>query len=87
LIRLPEKLTFMSTPSPNRLVARHPAPLETLAIPAAPDGHAGTNRAMGGHAQIAAANDLEAIRAWLARFAGGAVFRGRCRKAVRPSAS
>ncbi|OUL78990.1 integrase, partial [Paraburkholderia hospita] len=59
----------MPNPPPNRLVALHPAPLETLAIPAALDGRAGTNRATGGHAQIAAANDLDAIRAWLARFA------------------
>jgi site-specific recombinase XerD len=62
----------MSTPLPNRptnLIALHPAPLETLAIPAALDGHAGTNRATGGHAQIAATSDLEALRAWLARFA------------------
>jgi site-specific recombinase XerD len=59
----------MPNPPPNRLVALHPAPLEQLVIPAALDGRAGTNRATAGHAQIAAANDLEAIRAWLARFA------------------
>lgn len=59
----------MSTPSSANLVLVHPAPLERLVIPAAFDGHAGTNRATGGIAQIAAANDLEAIRAWLARFA------------------
>ncbi|OUL89721.1 integrase, partial [Paraburkholderia hospita] len=59
----------MSTPSSAHLVLVHPAPLERLVIPAALDGHAGTNRATGGIAQIAAANDLEAIRAWLARFA------------------
>ena len=59
----------MSTPSSANLVLVHPAPLERLVIPAALDGHAGTNRATGGIAQIAAANDLEAIRAWLARFA------------------
>ncbi|CAG9233182.1 Integrase family protein [Paraburkholderia sabiae] len=45
----------------------HPTPLERLVIPAALDGRAGTNRAAGGHAQIAATSDLDAIRAWLAR--------------------
>ncbi|BCZ85079.1 hypothetical protein PTKU64_87540 [Paraburkholderia terrae] len=59
----------MSAPPSATLVLVHPAPLERLVIPAALDGHAGTNRATGGVAQLAAANDLEAIRAWLARFA------------------
>ena len=59
----------MSTPPSANLVLVHPAPLEQLVIPAALDGHAGTNRATGGIAQIAAANDFEAIRAWLARVA------------------
>ncbi|MEX3937577.1 tyrosine-type recombinase/integrase [Paraburkholderia phymatum] len=59
----------MSKPPSNSVVALHPAPLETLVIPAALDGRAGSNRAPGGVAQIAAANDLDAIRAWLARFA------------------
>ncbi|MDH6147577.1 integrase/recombinase XerD [Paraburkholderia sp. WSM4179] len=67
--RFPEKLTFMSNPAARSGVALQPAPLETLAIPAALDGRTGSNRAIGGHAQIAAANDLEAIQAWLARFA------------------
>jgi site-specific recombinase XerD len=66
--------------SPNSLVALQPAPLEALAIPAALDGHAGTNRASDGHAQIAAANDLEAIRAWLARFADKETTFGNYRK-------
>ncbi|GJH36326.1 tyrosine-type recombinase/integrase [Paraburkholderia hospita] len=59
----------MSTTSSADLVLVHPAPLERLVIPAALDGHAGSNRATSGVAQLAAANDLEAIRAWLARFA------------------
>lgn len=59
----------MSTPTSADLVLVHPAPLERLVIPGDLDGHAGTNRATGGVAQIAAANDLDAIRAWLARFA------------------
>ncbi|WP_109483276.1 tyrosine-type recombinase/integrase [Paraburkholderia sp. C35] len=58
----------MPEPPSHAVVTLHPAPLETLAIPAALDGHAGTNRATGGVAQIAASNDLDAIRAWLARF-------------------
>ncbi|MEQ5842978.1 tyrosine-type recombinase/integrase [Paraburkholderia acidicola] len=45
-----------------------PAPLDALVIPAALDGRDGRNRATGRPAQIAATNDLTAIRAWLARF-------------------
>ncbi|MEM5389560.1 tyrosine-type recombinase/integrase [Paraburkholderia phymatum] len=70
----------MPNPPKNSLVALQPAPLETLAIPTALDGHAGTNRATDGHAQIAAANDLDAIRAWLARFADTQTTFGNYRK-------
>lgn len=66
---IPKKLTFMSNPPSNSVVTLHPAPLETLVIPAALDGRSGANRATGGVAQIAAANDLDANRAWLERFA------------------
>ncbi|CAD6563024.1 tyrosine-type recombinase/integrase [Paraburkholderia sabiae] len=59
----------MPTPPSNTAVTLHPAPIETLVVPAALDGRSGANRATGGVAQIAAANDLDAIRAWLARFA------------------
>jgi len=45
-----------------------PAPLDSLVIPAALDGRDGANRAAGRQAQIAAINDLDALRAWLARF-------------------
>jgi site-specific recombinase XerD len=45
-----------------------PAPLETFVIPAKLDGAAGLNRAVTGRAQIAADNDLDALRAWLSRF-------------------
>jgi integrase/recombinase XerD len=45
-----------------------PAPLDALVIPAALDGQDRTNRAAGRHAQIAANHDLDALRAWLARF-------------------
>ncbi|MDR5784480.1 integrase [Caballeronia sp. LZ065] len=48
--------------------ALQPAPLETLVIPHKLDGSAGLNRASTGRAQIAANNDLDAIRAWLSRF-------------------
>jgi integrase/recombinase XerD len=43
-----------------------PRPLDALELPADLDGRDGVNRAHG-RMQIAAANDLEAIRAWLAR--------------------
>ncbi|QGZ65853.1 tyrosine-type recombinase/integrase [Paraburkholderia acidisoli] len=45
-----------------------PRPIETLELPADLDGHDGANRA-NGRMQIAAANDLDAVRAWLARVA------------------
>jgi integrase/recombinase XerD len=57
-------------PSPALTTAIAPAPLDALVIPATLDGRDGTNRAAGRQAQISAANDLDAIRAWLARFTG-----------------
>ena len=45
-----------------------PQPIETLTIPSELDGSDGNNRSRSGTAQIAARNDLDAIRAWLARF-------------------
>lgn len=45
-----------------------PRPLDALELPADLDGRDGVNRAHG-RMQIAAANDLDAIRAWLARVA------------------
>ncbi|GJH28815.1 tyrosine-type recombinase/integrase [Caballeronia novacaledonica] len=48
--------------------ALQPTPLETLVIPPELDGSAGLNRSVTGRAQIAADHDLDAIRAWLARF-------------------
>ena len=43
-------------------------PLEQLHLPPEFDGGNGTNRALGNRPQIAAQNDVDAIRAWLARF-------------------
>ncbi|WP_244797988.1 tyrosine-type recombinase/integrase [Caballeronia grimmiae] len=45
-----------------------PTPLELLVIPGDLDGATGSNRSVTGRAQIAAGNDLDAIRAWLSRF-------------------
>ena len=56
------------SPSPASTTAIAPVPLDALVIPATLDGRGGTNRAAGRQAQISAANDLDAIRAWLARF-------------------
>jgi len=50
--------------SPSNLVA----PLESFAVPAQIDGLNGTNRAYSGTRQIQANNDIDAIKAWLARF-------------------
>ncbi|MEX3969574.1 tyrosine-type recombinase/integrase [Paraburkholderia caribensis] len=44
------------------------APVETLSVPRQLDGREGTNRADPSCAQIAAANDLDAVRAWLTNF-------------------
>lgn len=45
------------------------APLELVRFPAELDGTFGANRAVGIRPQIAAQNDVDAIKAWLARFA------------------
>ncbi|MFM0474000.1 tyrosine-type recombinase/integrase [Paraburkholderia strydomiana] len=42
----------------------------SLGLPAALDGRDGTNRARGEHLQIAADSDVEAVRLWLAEYAG-----------------
>ena len=56
----------------------------SLALPAALDGRAGTNRARGGHLQIAADSDVEAVRLWLAEYAGSPhTLRSYRREAVR----
>jgi integrase/recombinase XerD len=43
-------------------------PLEAVRLPAALDGRHGANRAAGVRAQIAADSDIDAVKAWLARF-------------------
>lgn len=45
------------------------APLELVRLPNDLDGSTGANRAVGVRPQIAAQTDIEAIKAWLARFA------------------
>lgn len=45
------------------------APIELVRLPGELDGQVGANRAAGGRPQIAAQNDIDAIKAWLARFA------------------
>lgn len=45
-----------------------PAPFESLSLPADLDGSHGKNRAQGVVAQIAANNDIDAVKAWLARY-------------------
>ena len=44
------------------------APLEAVSLAASMDGRNGDNRAFGNRPQIAANNDVDAIKAWLARF-------------------
>lgn len=52
-------------------LARFPAiaPIELVRLTDGLDGNAGANRAVGTRSQIAAQNDIDAIKAWLARFA------------------
>jgi integrase len=45
-------------------------PVLTIVLPTALDGRDGTNRARGGHLQIAADTDVDAVRLWLAEYAG-----------------
>lgn len=45
-----------------------PITIEQLVLPNDLDGRHGRNRAVGGVAQIAATNDLQAVHAWLSRF-------------------
>lgn len=47
-----------------------PESLLPITLPATLDGHDGTNRARGANRQIAANTDLEAVRLWLAEYAG-----------------
>jgi integrase len=50
--------------------AESPEPVLPVALPAALDGRDGINRARGGHRQITADSDVEAVRLWLAEYAG-----------------
>lgn len=43
-------------------------PIEAIVLPPNVDGSTGANRATGVRPQIAATNDVDAIKAWLARF-------------------
>lgn len=53
--------------APERIPAV--VPFELLSLSVDLDGQLGSNRGDGKHAQIAAQNDVDAIKAWLARFA------------------
>jgi integrase/recombinase XerD len=54
--------------NPNADVLPALAPIENVLLPVQFDGSHGTNRGSGTHRQIAANNDVDAIKAWLARF-------------------
>ena len=43
-------------------------PLELVNLPSELNGSVGNNRTVGGRPQISAQNDVDAVRAWLARF-------------------
>ena len=58
----------MSIDSRNSSLASSLAPIDTVVITPDLDGGNGTNRATGNRPQIAAQNDVDAIKAWLARF-------------------
>jgi hypothetical protein len=59
----------MPLPEPLPVSDSTLVPLEQLSLPSELDGGRGTNRALGARSQIAAQTDVDAIRAWLARFA------------------
>jgi integrase/recombinase XerD len=58
----------MPLPEPLPVSDGSLVPLEQLTLPSALDGGRGTNRALGNRPQIAAQTDVDAIKAWLARF-------------------
>lgn len=68
-----KKRRVMTSLSPQLLqslpVPSEPQPLERLLLPPALSGASGSNRAPATGAQIAAADDLAAVTAWLARYA------------------
>jgi integrase/recombinase XerD len=59
-------LEFMSASTEFELV--EPAPIEAIRLPVGLDGHRGSNCAPHLRAQIAADNDIDALKAWLTRF-------------------
>lgn len=61
-------MVIRSAPPLSTSRALQPASLETLTIPIELNDSAGLNRFSTGRAQIAADNDLDAIRVWLSRF-------------------
>lgn len=58
----------MAIGSGNSSLVSSLAPIETFVVTPDLDGRNGTNRATGNRPQIAAQNDIDAIKAWLARF-------------------
>ncbi len=58
----------MSWKDAGRLLATAP-PLEVVGLPAELDGSIGSNRSSAFHRQIAAENDVDALKAFLARYA------------------
>jgi hypothetical protein len=66
--RSDDKATQINRKSNQFELVSGPAPIEAICLPADLDGSQGTNRAPSGRAQIAADNDVDAIKAWLARY-------------------
>jgi site-specific recombinase XerD len=58
----------MPSESKNSLISPAISQIESIEIPSELDGCNGTNRASGNRPQIAANTDVDAIKAWLARF-------------------
>lgn len=58
-------MSFVHVPATEFAVT---VPLESMVLPGGIDGTHGTNRATGNRPQIAATNDVDAIKAWLSRF-------------------
>ncbi|SPK77233.1 Integrase/recombinase (plasmid) [Cupriavidus taiwanensis] len=66
------ELLLLPLPPSNGPAAPLPTPLERLHLPPALSGAAGSNRAPDRAIRIAAADDLAAVTAWLARYADSA---------------
>lgn len=75
-----QALQTAETPQSSSVCLLAPVPIEHLVVIDELSGRDGSNRSRGGHTQIAADTDREALLAWLARFADSPNTFANCRK-------